>query len=86
MTKDQIKKIYEEHKKEYLTSKTQDPFLEGLQIISRLSTNHGYDAEHDIFYASSLDDMNGLTEDMVIELNRLGWHLDENVERFAKHV
>lgn len=86
MTKDEIEEIFDAHEDEYLTAESKDPFLEGLQIISALSSKHEYAVEHDIFYASNLEDIDNLTEEIVVKLNQLGWHFEEETECFAKFI
>lgn len=76
MTYDEIEKILNSRSTEYNMDEVEDKFLEGLKIISDLSTKRNYACEHDKFYASDIDDMPNLKEEDIINLNRLGWGID----------
>lgn len=87
MTADEVQRIYAAHKSEFLKSDEEHRVLAGLLLLGRrlkLGANEDISAEHDILYAYSLDVLPRLTEQDVIQLNRLGWHWDEDTECFAK--
>ena len=86
MTYDEIEKILNSHCTEYCESKVKDKFLEGLKIISSLSTKRNYACEHDKFYASDIDDIPDLKKDDVVNLNRLGWGIDLEYQCWCKNL
>jgi len=86
LTKEDIEKIYDERGYEYGDNDSEDPFLEGLQIISKKSNVHNYGKDEYSFFASNIEEIDGLTEEDVIRLNQLGWRLDEEWDCFAKFI
>lgn len=86
MNAKEVKIILEENVSDFLTSESKNCFLDGLNIIGNLSTNHDYSVGYDIFYASELDDMPGLKKDDVIKLNILGWNLDSEFNCWTRFV
>ena len=60
--------------------------VEGLQILAKYEdgNEHTVTAEHDIIWAGRISP--SLTEEEKKKLNDLGWHYDEDVERWGIFV
>jgi len=87
MSPEEVVRIIDAHDEEFARSKAENCFLEGLLILNRLhNSDQSYAAEHDIFYANTLEEMPGITEENVIELNRLGWHFNRQYNCFAHFI
>lgn len=65
-----------------------DEVLEGLKILEKyIDSRVIQGADHDIIYSEDIDVLiqNGLSKEDVIQLSRLGWHIDEG-DCFAHFV
>lgn len=80
LTSERVEEIIAEHEDEHCQNESDNDFLEGLNLMhSRSKEKHSgkYGADHDVFYAESLEDMPDLTEEDVIKLNRLGFTFED---------
>ena len=63
---------------------TIENLIEGLQILAKEgSKGHCICAEHDIIYAGPETEV---SPEAASRLTLLGWHIDEDVERWAAYV
>lgn len=82
MTFEEAKQFLEKHHEgEYL--KDEKGFFEGINILNKYVEKWGYNvaAEHDIIYLPG--DVEKMTEEDILKLYRLGFHLDSDGEGWA---
>lgn len=62
--------------------------FKGLAIVNEYVENYDIEGGHEIIYGIEIDELieAGVTEDHVLELNKMGWFIDEDYECLAHHA
>ncbi len=83
MKREKLEKIFEETDSDNFENNQ----FKGLQILSKYTDDVLYAAEHDIIYSVGVDEIiKKLTEADAIELAKLNWIIDEELDCFACYV
>jgi len=84
MTSEEVWKLYKEHESLFETSKSENPFLEGLILLDKLTVTSNsfeerikYHIDFSDFYAADLHRMPDIKEKDIIELIKLGFILKQ---------
>ena len=83
MTREKLEKIFEEIEPDW----EGDNAFQGLQILSKYTKFLIHGAEHDIIYSEDVDEIvDKMSEEDAVNLRKLNWMIDDDVECFACFV
>jgi hypothetical protein len=87
LTRKQVEKICDEDNNNHVSDDDKNSFIRGLQLIASCTKDGDLDsqfyAEHDILLLPSMDELPGLTEDILRKIFSMGFHYNSEFDCIA---